>query len=52
MAPAGVKMREGLVTPGVVVVGEFPANYAKLVKPRLEPEVVGTLTEWLLKRMR
>ena len=30
----------------------FPANYAKLVKPRLEPEVVGTLTEWLLKRMR
>ena len=30
----------------------FPANYTKLVNLRVEPEVVGTLTEWLLKRMR
>ena len=30
----------------------FPGNYVKLVNPRVEPEVVGTLTEWLLKHMR
>lgn len=30
----------------------FPGNYTKLVNPRVEPEVVGTLTEWLLTRMR
>ena len=30
----------------------FPANYTKLVNPRVDPVVVGGLTEWLLKRMR
>ena len=30
----------------------FPGNYMKLVNPRVEPEVVGTLTEWLLQRLR
>ena len=30
----------------------FPANYAKLVNPRVEPEVVAMLAERLLKRMR
>ena len=30
----------------------FPGDYAKLVEPRVDAEVVGTLTEWLLKRMR
>ena len=30
----------------------FPGNYAKLVNPRVEPEVVGAVAEWLLKRMR
>ncbi len=30
----------------------FPGNYSKLVNPRVEPEVVGTLVEWLMKRLR
>lgn len=30
----------------------FPGNYTKLVNPRVEPEVVGAVAEWLLKRMR
>jgi hypothetical protein len=30
----------------------FPGNYTKLPNLRVEPEVVGTLTEWLLTRMR
>lgn len=30
----------------------FPGNYAKLVNPRVEPEVVGTLTEWLILRLK
>ena len=29
----------------------FPGNYMKLVNPRLEPEVVGAVAEWLLARM-
>ena len=30
----------------------FPGNYMKLVNPRVDPEVVGVLTEWLLKHLR
>ena len=30
----------------------FPGNYMKLVNPRVDPEVVGVLSEWLLKHLR
>ena len=30
----------------------YPGNYAKLVNPRVEPEVVGYVADWLVKRLR
>jgi hypothetical protein len=30
----------------------FPLGYAKLVNPRVEPEVVGLIADWLAKRLR
>jgi len=31
--------------------GGFPGGYANLKNPRVEPEVVGTVVEWLVKRL-
>lgn len=30
----------------------FPGNYGKLENPRVEPEVVGMVADWLVKRMK
>lgn len=30
----------------------FPANYAKLTRSKVEPEVVGTLVDWLVVRLK
>jgi alpha-beta hydrolase superfamily lysophospholipase len=30
----------------------FPGNYGKLVNPRVEPEVVGSVADWLVRRLR
>lgn len=30
----------------------FPRNYAKLVNPRVEPEVLGMIADWLVQRMK